>query len=225
MWRKCVRRRYNRAVSDTAGQRTLAEIAQMQWGLVSTRQAEAAGVPRLQLSRLAQRGLLARVAQGVYRVAGAPESQHQAILAAWLALADPTRPSALVVGGAAAAQLHGSGQLWRQTIDLLVPERRRSRREGVRFRRVRLGDDEIITTHGVPTLTPAATIADLLEQGESPDNVADAAIDALGLGIATGAQIRQAVAARVKDVEMQRMLAQAVEERLRGRSPISTLAA
>jgi len=50
----------------------LGSIAEHRWGLVTTAQAEDAGVSRKQLSRMAASGAIKRVAQGVYRMAGAP---------------------------------------------------------------------------------------------------------------------------------------------------------
>ena len=55
-------------------------------GLLTTAQATAAGIPRQQLARMADAGAIERVAQGVYRMAGAPSQEHEAIYATWLAL-------------------------------------------------------------------------------------------------------------------------------------------
>src|SRR4051812_34936540 len=65
----------------------LAGIAQDQWGLVTRRQAEHAGVSPATLQRLASDSLLERVAQGVYRLAGSPTPNHLELRAAWLQLA------------------------------------------------------------------------------------------------------------------------------------------
>lgn len=56
----------------------VADIAQEQWGLVTRRQADLAGVPRTTLERLTAPGsALERVAHGVYRLMGAPIPDHQ----------------------------------------------------------------------------------------------------------------------------------------------------
>jgi len=65
----------------------LAEIAEDQWGLVTRRQAERAGVSPATLQRLASESVLKRVAQGVYHLAGAPTPHHLALRATWLQLA------------------------------------------------------------------------------------------------------------------------------------------
>ncbi|WP_206447625.1 type IV toxin-antitoxin system AbiEi family antitoxin domain-containing protein [Agrococcus sp. KRD186] len=197
------------------GQRAINAIAAEQWGLVTTRQAFGAGVNRMHLSRLAAAGLAERLSQGVYRVAGAPQPEHQEILVAWLALHEFGQPrTSLVVGGVAAAQLHGIGQFWMREIDLLAPTRRRSGRDGVRIRATRLGEREVVTVHGVPTLAPSHTISDLLVLGESPDTVADAAVDALELGITTTAAIREALLDQPVADAAREMFTDALEQRI-----------
>lgn len=199
--------------------RAIAEVAEKQWGLISARQAAGVGVGRVQLARLAQAELLVRLSHGVYRLSGAPEPQHQSVLAAWLALVDPdARAADLVIGGVAAAQLHGIGQFWMREIDLLAPERRRTRREGVRLRKAELSNRVIATVHGVPALTAASTIADLLDLGESPDTVADAAMDALELGITTAQAVADALVAARVDPQVSRLFTDDLEHRLRRQS-------
>ena len=51
----------------------IASIAQDQWGLITRRQAEHAGVSPATLQRLASESVLERVAQGVYRLSGFPD--------------------------------------------------------------------------------------------------------------------------------------------------------
>ena len=95
----------------------LAELSASQWGMVTTAQAAAHGVGRLDLSRLAKAGHLERLAHGVYRAAGAPADEFESLRAAWLA-ADPSRTAearlpdlvgGIVVMGESAAALHGVG--------------------------------------------------------------------------------------------------------------------
>ncbi|MBK6668514.1 MAG: type IV toxin-antitoxin system AbiEi family antitoxin domain-containing protein [Actinobacteria bacterium] len=104
----------------TQALRILADLSAPQWGMATTAQASAHGVTRHELSRLAQRGHLDRVAQGIYRDAGAPADAFEGIRAAWLG-AEPARtaeerlsdlPNGVVVMGASAAALYGA---WRPT--------------------------------------------------------------------------------------------------------------
>lgn len=69
--------------------RLLEELSASQWGMVTTAQAAAHGVPRLDLSRLCQSGHLERLAHGFYRDAGAPSEEFESLRAVWLA-ADPS---------------------------------------------------------------------------------------------------------------------------------------
>jgi predicted transcriptional regulator of viral defense system len=168
--------------------RRLGTVAELQWGLVSTSQAADVGVSRLQLSRMAQSGVLERLAYGIYRLAGVPAAEHEEIFAAWLGLERGADDSAadqpeVVVAGAAAARLHGIGDLWLDRIDFITPSRRSSRRSDVRIRTRELAPEEITTTDGVPVLTAARTIADLVESWTDLSLVADMTRDALGRGI------------------------------------------
>src|SRR5262245_6610939 len=65
----------------------LAGVAQDQWGLVTRRQAERAGISPATLQRLADESVLERVAQGVYRLSVTPMPDHLELRAAWLHLA------------------------------------------------------------------------------------------------------------------------------------------
>lgn len=93
----------------------LGSIAERWWGLIITAQADGAGVSRKQLARMAAAGAIERVAQGVYRMAGAPPQEHEAICAAWLALGGATASrtetgvAAVVAAGMASAVVHGIG--------------------------------------------------------------------------------------------------------------------
>ena len=68
----------------TVALQVIADITASQWGMVTTAQAGALGVPRLMLARLAEAGHLERLAQGVYRDAGAPSDEFEDLRAAWL---------------------------------------------------------------------------------------------------------------------------------------------
>src|SRR5438105_1594607 len=71
----------------------LAEFAPDQWGLVTRRQAEGAGVSRATMTRLATDGsVLERVGHGVYHLTCAPMPDQLALRVAWLQLA-PEAPA------------------------------------------------------------------------------------------------------------------------------------
>src|SRR2546426_1775388 len=110
----------------------LAELAPDQWGLVTRRQAEAAGISRATLTRLAaDDSVLARVGRGVYHLVGAPIPDHLALRVAWLQLA-PGLPAWRrtaaegVISHRSAAALYGLGHLPDDEHEFIVPDRRRS---------------------------------------------------------------------------------------------------
>ena len=162
----------------------LAKIAEDQWGLVTRRQAERADVSQATLQRLATTGVLDRVAQGVYRLTGAPPPDHLELRAAWLQLAPEVpawerTPEQGVVSHRSAAALHGLGHLPADRHEFTLPARRQSRRPDVRlhYRAVRPG--EWIVLHGMPVMRPSRIAADLLDDKEDPEAVAQVIADAL----------------------------------------------
>jgi hypothetical protein len=167
--------------ATTAG---IAEIAQDQWGLITRRQMERAGIPPTTLDRLTAQGSgLERVAHGVYRLTGAPVPDHLDLRAAWLQLAPETpvwerTPDQGVVSHRSAAALYELGHLPADTHEFTLPTRRQSRRSDVRLHRRPLRSAERITLHGLPVTRPSQIAADLLDDREDPEAVAHLIADA-----------------------------------------------
>jgi hypothetical protein len=162
----------------------LADIAQDQWGLITRRQAAGAGISPATLQRLASNSALERVAQGVYRLAGAPTPDHVELRAAWLQLAPDVpawkRTAAEgVVSHRSAAALYGLGHLPADRHEFTLPVRRQSRRPDVRLHHRRVGDDEWISLRGLPITLPSRVAADLLRDNEDPEAVAHVVADAI----------------------------------------------
>lgn len=161
----------------------LAEIAQDQWGLVTRRQAERAGVSPATLQRLASESVLERVAQGVYRLAGSPMPDHLELRAAWLQLApdvpawERTRDQG-VVSHRSAAAVYGLGHLPADRHEFTLPVRRQSRRADVRLHQREVTDSEWISLRGHPVTRPARIAADLLADREDPEAVGHVIADA-----------------------------------------------
>lgn len=167
--------------------RAINRLAASQWGLLTTAQADAVGVTRLSLSRLAGSGLLERLGQGVYALAGTIDDLSE-LRAAWLTLeptmtaeARLTHPVATgVVSHSTAAHLHGLGELTTDVAEFTLPTRRRTRRENVRLHHASLSPDEITVALGLPVTTVERTIADLLNDGQADvQHIADIAGQAL----------------------------------------------
>lgn len=166
--------------------RLLAEVTESQWGLVTSAQAGARGVSYMNLTRLVESGDLVRLAQGVYRDAGAPGGQHEELRAAWLAT-DPAklaherlreRPCTAVVAGESAARLHGIGDLRGMRSEFATPTRRQTQRADVRYRTRVLPGGDVTVREGLPVTTPERTIADLVEDRQDLSIVGDALRDA-----------------------------------------------
>ncbi len=166
--------------------RLLEELSASQWGMVTTAQAAAHGVPRLDLSRLCRSGHLERLAHGVYRDAGAPSEEFESLRAAWLA-GDPSHTAeqrlrdlagGVVVMGASAASLLGVGDLPADRHAFSAPVRRQTQRSGVSYRRRELEPSDVTIVHGLPVTTIERTIADLVEDRIDLSLVGDVLRDA-----------------------------------------------
>lgn len=166
----------------------LGAIAEDRWGVFTTDQAERAGIKRKHLARMASSGALERLTQGVYRMPGAPRHPHQEVLVAWMALggwrARPRAVPPVVVAGEAAATIHGLGDFYVDEIDLIVPSRRGTRREGIRLRTRNLEEPDIVYVDSVAVLSPEKMIADLIENSTDMSLVSDVIDHAQSKGIA-----------------------------------------
>ncbi|NNH72869.1 hypothetical protein HLB23_23925 [Nocardia uniformis] len=165
----------------------LAELAESQWGLLTTAQAAAIGVDTKQLQRLTDQAMLSRLRYGVYRLAGVPDSPTEPIRAEWLAL-EPARTAGDRIGDNAplgvvshrsAADLHGLGDLDADYIEFTVPTRRGTRNPDVRFHRGVLTAVEWMLVDGLPVTTPVRTIADLAAARTDGGHLASVVRDAL----------------------------------------------
>lgn len=166
--------------------RVLAEVTAYQWGMVTAAQASAQGVSRLNLSRLTEGGHLNRLAHGVYKDSGSPSDQFEDLRAAWLSTEPKVmgearlqeRTSGIVVAGTSAAGLHSIGDLWSERHEFVSPKRRQSQRAEIRYRQRSLDPRDVTLAEGLPTMTIARTIADLVEEVGDHSLVADALRDA-----------------------------------------------
>lgn len=159
----------------------VSEIAARQWGLLTTAQAQTEGVSRLHLSRLTEAGVLERIDQGIYAMPSSVDELTN-LRAAWLVLDPKTMAedrlkdpvASGVVSHSSAASLYRLGDLLDDTPEITVASRRQSRR-GTRLHRSPLEDTEVTLVQGLPTTTPARTLADLLRDGHDPTHVAQIA--------------------------------------------------
>lgn len=170
----------------------LGEIAEDQWGLVTRRQAEAAGISRATIARLSAAdpgpAVLERVASAVYHLRGAPLPDHVDLRAAWLQLA-PDVPAWQrtagqgIVSHRSAASLYGLGHLPADRHEFILAARRQSRRPDVRLHFRAVPEGEWVELGGLPVTRPSRTAADLLTDGEDPGAVAQVIADAIREGL------------------------------------------
>jgi hypothetical protein len=172
-------------MARTSSLQRIASIAEDQWGLITRRQAQKAGIPATTLERLTADGsVLERVAQGVYRFTGAPPPDHLHLRAAWLQLA-PEVPAweRTIRDGAvshrSAAALYRIGDLPADKHDFTLPERRQSRRPDVRLHIRKLQPSEWIELRGIPVTKPSRIASDLLHDREDPEAVARIVVEAV----------------------------------------------
>ena len=172
-------------MKTTEALKALDDLTVGQWGMVTTAQAAARGITRLQLSRLAEQGHLERIGHGIYRDAGVLAGRFDAIKAAWLSI-DTKRtaqerlsltPCDAVVSGATAAYLFGLGDFVPEPYQFTVPARRQTQRTELIFRVKRLPEDSVTQREGLPVTTPEQTVADLMEDGTDRSLIADVVAD------------------------------------------------
>lgn len=179
----------------------LADIAEAQQGLVTTRQAQQAGVARRDLSRLAATAGLERVAHGVYRVGGAPRPPLQELRAAWLQLApgtpvDQRTVADGVVSHASAALVYEVGLLEPRRYEFTIPpvRRVRSRRDDVVIHHLPLGTHDVDWVDEVLATTPIRTVADICAAHLDGEHLAGVVADLLTKRLANRRQLAAAIA-------------------------------
>lgn len=168
---------------------TISDLAAAQWGLLTTKQAVAQGVTRMQLVRLVNAGLLDRVDQGIYAMVSSTD-EFQAVHAAWLSL-DPEytveqrinkNREAVVASHTSAAALHGMGDLLHDVPELNTIERKQTVR-AIRLHRLPLTPEDVVLIDALPTTTAERTIADLIRSGHDLTHVANAIKDGHRSGV------------------------------------------
>jgi len=168
--------------------RRIADIAGGQWGMITTAQARVHGVARANLAHRVRTGELERTDHhGVYRFTTAPSSPLDDLRAAWLStnpgvLASErtgvSRPDA-VVASAAAAMVHGIGDVYPAPYRVIVPSRRQSTRDTVAYSWRALDSRDVDIVDGLPVTTRERTIIDLLDDEGDVSIAADALGDAV----------------------------------------------
>lgn len=177
--------------------RRIADLAATQWGMLTTAQARVSGVARANLSHRLRTGELEKTDYfGVYRFSAVPSSPLDDLRAAWLStnpeaialerIATP-RPDA-VIASAAAAMVHGIGDVYPAPYRIIVPGRRQSTKGAIVYSWRTLDPRDIEVIEGLPVTSLERTIVDLLCDEGDISIVADALRDALRGGYEVGAK-------------------------------------
>ena len=165
----------------------LADIADTQWGMVTTAQARHVDISHQQLARMTQSGILQRLQHGVYRLAGVPHEPLTELKAAWLAFdpettaadrlarSDPTG----VVSHRSAARVHTLGDLDADISEFTVTVTKRTRHPDTRLYKRTLARTDWQVVDGLPTTTVAITIRDLAVANTDGGHLAGVVKDAI----------------------------------------------
>lgn len=144
------------------------------------------GVDRVTLHSLTRAGALTRIRYGVYKLCGVPWSRNDEIRAAWLAAEPgcvPAESRRAVVCRQSAAMVYGFGDLVAPTIQITLPDRRRTNRSDVRFYREEVPEVDVEWVDDVRVTVPDRIIADLLADGYGDlEHLAAVAVDAVTSG-------------------------------------------
>lgn len=164
----------------------LSRLAAAQHGLVTRRQASAAGLSSRQIDRRLADGALVVVHRGVYRLPAASPTFDQTLLAACLA-------SGGVASHRCAAWLWALRGAAEPVLELTVPSRRRPDLEGVvAHSTCQLQRAEVTVVRAIPATTAGRTLLDL--GAVAPHLVEGAMEDALYRGLVTVAGLRRLLA-------------------------------
>jgi predicted transcriptional regulator of viral defense system len=190
----------------------LLELASGQAGYFTAAQARGLGYSARSLQYQVAAGHFERVRRGFYRLVGVPADPHEDIVAAWLGFA---RRRAVVSHDTALA-LYDLAPSRSHEIHLTVPREQRPRSSqpanGVKLHTttVPLRRDEVAKRFGVEITSPARTLADVADVGVDPGVVVEAAARALGAGLVTSGELREAVKRRPERVR--RLVERAIRE-------------
>lgn len=137
-------------------ERLVNSVARVQHGVLSRRQLLAVGIDSRRLRALQRRGTIECMTDGVIRLAGAPETTHQTVMAAVL----DAPPGAIASHQTAAFLWNLPGfDLPRET-HVTIPRQgapQRHKLAVIHFQKD-LPMSEVVLRHGIPTTTPTMTI-------------------------------------------------------------------
>lgn len=147
--------------------------------MFTTAQAQALGVRRSQVARMAAALWVEPVCFGVYRYTAGAEPAQAELKARWLSVFPKetaaerlaARPHDAVLAGRSAACALGAGDFRSLPCTFIVGTRRQTSRDDVRFLQCALDERDVVYVDGLPATGFERTVFDLLRLGEDPDLV------------------------------------------------------
>lgn len=161
-------------------------LAAQQRGLFTTAQAEALGVPRVKIHRLAQSGTVRQVCRSIYSVEPFQSDHLEEVRTAWFSL-DPSKTGAqrlrdeecAVVATTSAAYVYGIGNFTTYAHEFFSPKRKQSRAEDIHIRVRKIPPSDLDIVEGLRVTTVTRTVLDLLADGEELEHIGDLLVDAV----------------------------------------------
>ena len=142
---------------SNARDRAAWEMVRRQHGVLTRTDLLALGFSRRGIEHRVGSGRLHLISRGVYAVGRRELTPHGRWMAAVLACGDGA-----ALSHRSAAELWGVGREWEGQIDLTVPRRCTSKRDGLRMRsRPSLPSRSVARRHGIPVTDPVQTLIDL----------------------------------------------------------------
>ncbi len=166
-------------------------LAEEHGGLLTSKEARAAGIQDSVLVRLAQRGRLERMTRGVYRIAHYPSDRLAQYREAVLWAKASQGPERIALSHETALLLHGISDANPSRVNLTVPTSARLRRkcpEWVAIHRANLSLQDIGEHEGLPVTTVSRSIMDVLLATHRIDVARQSVSDAVREGLLNSAE-------------------------------------
>jgi predicted transcriptional regulator of viral defense system len=185
-----------RKLSSSENQKRLFELAEVQGGYFTSKQAESLGYRANKRNYHVGAGNWIRESRGIYRLALFPRPERPDLVVWWLWSRNRSGDPQGVYSHQTALSLHELTDLMPAKIEMTVPKAFRRGAPIPRVLRLYYADlkqDEFENIHGVPVTTPLRAILDLWQSEEVPrDILRDALKEATRLGKVTRRQIQAA---------------------------------
>jgi predicted transcriptional regulator of viral defense system len=166
-------------------------LAEEHDGLLTSKEARAAGIQDSVLVRLAQRGRLERMTRGVYRIAHYPADRLAQYREAVLWAKASQGPEVIALSHETALLLYGISDANPSRVNLTVPTSARLRRkcpDWVAIHRANLSLRDIREHEGLPVTTVSRSIMDVLTATHRTDMARQSVSNALREGILSNSE-------------------------------------